>query len=88
MMRSDRHNQAPQAMAREIAHINPDRCTGCGGCIAACKPRLIVFETKDRKKRSVVQDPERCTGCGHCDSRSPVGAISLVETHQGKACPS
>lgn len=74
--------------AKQIARIDATRCTGCGGCIAACKPRLIAFETKDWKKRSVVQDPERCTGCGLCASRCPVGAISLVETHQGKASPS
>ncbi len=70
-----------EAMAAEIAHdialIDPARCTGCGRCIAACELRLIAFETKDWKKRSVLQEPERCTGCGDCDARCPTGAISM-----------
>ena len=74
-------------MTSEIARIDPTRCTGCGRCIAACALRLITFETKDWKKRAVVQDAGQCTGCGDCESRCPFGAISLSETHQGKASP-
>lgn len=74
-------------MTHPIAQIDPERCTGCGRCIAACDLRLIAFETRDWKKRSVVQDPERCSGCGDCASRCPVNAISLAEDHQGKASP-
>jgi ferredoxin len=69
-------------MAHPIAHIDPARCTGCGRCISACALRLIAFETKDWKKRAVVQDPGHCTGCGDCASRCPVGAISLTDAHQ------
>jgi len=74
-------------MAACIAHVDPARCTGCGRCIAACALHLIAFETKDWKKRSVVQNPERCTGCGDCDSRCPFSAISLIAPHQGKRSP-
>ncbi|MCF8161123.1 MAG: 4Fe-4S binding protein [Polaromonas sp.] len=74
-------------MTHPIAQIDPARCTGCGRCIAACALRLIAFETKDWKKRSVVQNPGHCTGCGDCASRCPVNAISLAEDHQGKASP-
>ncbi len=74
-------------MPNPIAHIDPDRCTGCGRCISACALNLIAFETKNWKKRSVLQQPERCTGCGDCESRCPVGAIQLNEIHQGKASP-
>jgi ferredoxin len=74
-------------MTHPIAQIDPARCTGCGRCISACDLRLIAFETRDWKKRSVVQDPGHCTGCGDCASRCPVNAISLAEDHQGKASP-
>lgn len=74
-------------MISEIAHIDPARCTGCGRCISACALRLIAFETKDWKKRSVLQDAERCTGCGDCAARCPVGAISMADAHQGKRSP-
>jgi ferredoxin len=69
-------------MAGPIAHIDPARCTGCGRCISACALRLIAFETKAWKKRSVLQDLDRCTGCGECASRCPVGAISLADVYQ------
>lgn len=75
-------------MTHPIAHIDPARCTGCGRCISACALRLIAFETKDWKKRSVMQDAERCTGCGDCAARCPVGAIKLGGHHQGKVSPS
>ncbi|MDI1244838.1 MAG: 4Fe-4S binding protein [Rhodoferax sp.] len=75
-------------MAAPVAHIDPARCTGCGRCISACALRLIAFETKDWKKRSVLQDAARCTGCGDCAAICPVGAIGLAEPHQGKRSPS
>ncbi|MBE0473542.1 ATP-binding protein [Rhodoferax sp.] len=74
-------------MTAQIAHIDPTRCTGCGRCISACALGLIEFETRDWKKRSVVQDPERCTGCGDCAERCPFSAISLIEPHQGRRSP-
>ena len=75
-------------MAGDIAFIDPARCTGCGRCISACALRLIAFETKDWKKRSVVQDPARCTGCGDCAARCPVDAIRLTTTPRDKPSPS
>jgi ferredoxin len=71
----------------EIAHIDPARCTGCGRCISACALRLIAFETKDWKKRSVLQEPTHCTGCDDCVARCPVNAITLASAHQGRRSP-
>ena len=74
-------------MAAQIAHIDPARCSGCGRCISACALRLIAFETRDWKKRAVLQDPARCTGCGDCAARCPVNAINLADAHPGRRSP-
>jgi len=74
-------------MAAEIAHIDPARCTGCGRCLAACDLRLLAFETKDRKKRTVLREIDRCSGCGDCAARCPTGAISMADTYQGRFSP-
>jgi ferredoxin len=74
-------------MATEIAHIDPARCTGCGRCLAACELRLLAFETKNWKKRTVLEDADRCSGCGACATRCPTGAISMADTYQGRRSP-
>jgi NAD-dependent dihydropyrimidine dehydrogenase PreA subunit len=74
-------------MAAQIARIDPARCTGCGRCISACALRLIAFDTRDGKKRAVLQAPARCTGCGDCAARCPVDAISLADAHPGRRSP-
>jgi NAD-dependent dihydropyrimidine dehydrogenase PreA subunit len=65
-------------MAAEIAHIDPARCSGCGRCLSACELRLLAFETKAWKKRTVLQDIDRCSGCGDCAARCPTRAISMA----------
>ncbi|HSN78985.1 MAG TPA: 4Fe-4S binding protein [Rhodoferax sp.] len=74
-------------MAAEIAQVDPARCTGCGRCISACELRLLAFETKAWKKRTVLQDGDRCTGCGECSARCPTGAISMVDTGTSASNP-
>jgi NAD-dependent dihydropyrimidine dehydrogenase PreA subunit len=68
-------------MAAEIAHIDPARCSGCGRCLSACELRLLAFETKAWKKRTVLQDIDRCSGCGECAARCPTGAISMADAY-------
>ncbi|WP_296492490.1 4Fe-4S binding protein [Rhodoferax sp.] len=70
-------------MAVEIAQVDPARCSGCGRCISACELRLLAFETKAWKKRTVLQDGDRCSGCGECAARCPVAAISMVDNGAG-----
>ncbi|MBP9905141.1 MAG: 4Fe-4S binding protein [Rhodoferax sp.] len=65
-------------MAKLVAQVNTERCTGCGRCISVCPLALFVFETHDWKKRSVLREPSRCTGCDRCVAKCPVNALSLV----------
>ena len=59
--------------------IDQARCSGCGSCLAACKFRLLSFQTSNWKKTTVIEDIDRCTGCGMCSKRCPIGAISALE---------
>ena len=74
-------------MATEIAHLDPARCSGCGRCLAACEMRLLAFETKDWKKRTVLRETDRCSGCCACAARCPTGALSMVDAYQGRVSP-
>lgn len=64
---------------RLLAQIDPQRCTGCGRCIAACPLPIIAFETQAWRKYAVLQDAPRCTGCSVCEPVCPVGAITLAQ---------
>lgn len=56
--------------------IAPDRCTGCGRCVAACRERCITLEVSGHRKYALLVRPERCTGCGACLAACPVRALS------------
>ncbi len=56
-----------------IPHINEQRCTLCGECIAVCPTRALgIVDNK-----VVVIDPDACNYCGECESICPVNAIDL-----------
>ena len=65
----------------EKAMLNPEVCSGCGACEAACRFGAI---------RHLVVDPYACEGCGVCEAVCPVldkqgqKAIRLVETVTGQ----
>lgn len=64
----------------EKAVLNPETCTGCGACEAACRFGAI---------RQLVVDPYACEGCGVCEAVCPAfdaqgnKAIRLMETVTG-----
>jgi electron transfer flavoprotein alpha subunit/NAD-dependent dihydropyrimidine dehydrogenase PreA subunit len=58
-------------------NINPQKCTGCGGCIAVCP-----FAALSLKGDVAVVDPELCCHCGACVKSCPFSAISLDEEPQ------
>jgi len=75
-----------------IAHVNKEKCTGCGACKAACPKRIIfLYEYKSRPKpivmcsnhKKAVDTRRECTagciGCGKCVRNCPVEAISINE---------
>ncbi len=50
-----------------LAHINYDKCVGCGACVARCPQKTIIMEDKpDFKGRVAVIDQEACIGCTIC----------------------
>jgi len=70
------------APSRYLPKIDPGRCTGCGRCIAACAPHVLVLERCGWDKRSQLVDAHACTGCHHCAWRCPFDAITMVKRTQ------
>lgn len=66
-------------MPAALPRIDPDRCTGCGWCIAVCPPHVLSLQVVQWKKRSVLDDAEGCTGCAKCAVRCPFGAIRMAK---------
>jgi heterodisulfide reductase subunit A len=52
------------------AHVNPDKCIGCGICTDVCKFNKISLIDK-----KAVVDELSCMGCGACSASCPVDAI-------------
>jgi len=59
-----------------IPHIDSERCTGCGRCVAACPERLFTLESSGHRKSALLTDLIRCTRCNRCAADCLVGAIS------------
>ncbi len=55
--------------------IIPQRCSGCGRCVAACPLKLISLESSGYRKQAVISDIHRCSSCGLCMEACPVGAF-------------
>ncbi len=62
---------------RRLPDIDPERCTGCGRCVAACGPHVLSLETVRWEKFAVLHEPGRCTGCHACAAICPFDAITL-----------
>jgi heterodisulfide reductase subunit A len=52
------------------AHVNPDKCIGCGICADTCKFNKITMVG-----RKAVVDELSCMGCGACSASCPADAI-------------
>ena len=66
------HNPESQRPDPELLE-RPDRCTGCGACVAACPERAIRIE-----RGHATTDRDRCTACGACVPVCPAEARSIV----------
>jgi ferredoxin len=62
---------APHQVKRPVAHVDPERCVGCGACREVCPTGSIKVEYD----HAVVA--EGCIGCGICVEECPAGALSL-----------
>jgi heterodisulfide reductase subunit A len=58
-----------------VSYINPERCSGCLGCIHVCPFGAITF---DSEKETAEVNPVLCKGCGACASTCPSEAPVLM----------
>ncbi|MFM8863950.1 MAG: ferredoxin family protein [Limnohabitans sp.] len=61
----------------KLPHIETDRCTGCGWCVAACPPKVLSLQRQGWRKQAVLHDEPGCTGCRLCERRCPFDVISM-----------
>lgn len=61
--------------------VDPDRCTGCGRCVAICPPHVLWLANEHLKgwgpKLAVLHDEPLCTGCAKCAVVCPFEAIRM-----------
>lgn len=65
------------APAPPLPVIDPNRCTGCGWCVASCDLHLLSLQVHQHRKRSTLDDAAACTGCSRCARRCLFGAIQM-----------
>jgi len=58
------------------AHIDAERCVGCGRCVEVCRFHAISPDLR--------VDPLFCEGCGACETACPVRAIALRPRISGR----
>lgn len=60
----------------DLIHVNQEKCTRCGICVAICPPRILQME----KDGPSVTEIQACIACGHCVAICPQAAIDNVRT--------
>jgi 2-oxoglutarate ferredoxin oxidoreductase subunit delta len=61
-------------------HIDPERCKGCGLCVAFCRKGLLALsKTLNKQGRHYVEaaDRDACDGCRRCTLVCPDNAIEI-----------
>jgi 2-oxoglutarate ferredoxin oxidoreductase subunit delta len=74
---------------RGVVYVNPNRCKGCGFCIAFCPQDVLQFAaefTPQGYHPPHLVDLDGCTGCDLCGLYCPDFAIySVMLKHSPKA---
>ncbi|WP_371372342.1 ATP-binding protein [Sporomusa aerivorans] len=71
-----------------LAHIDTQRCNGCGLCVKACPVEAITLAASDSPNRlQAVCEQELCLGCGVCRLACKRGGIRMVKRAQQVMVP-
>jgi len=71
----------PEKPDRGQMRVDVDECKGCGLCVDACPPRVIVLNEKLNRYgyRTAMYTGVSCTACGICFMVCPEpGAITVL----------
>jgi electron transport complex protein RnfB len=74
-----------------LPHIDPDKCTACGMCVAACPKRVIEIlpaakavvvacHSRDKAADTRKSCTTGCTGCGICVKTCPFDAVAVKDS--------
>ncbi len=73
-----------------IIYLRPNRCKGCGFCIAFCPPKVLEFSEEFNAQGyhpPRLANPDGCTGCDLCGLYCPDFAIHGVMLKHAAAPP-
>lgn len=87
LMLDPRETSCSDFVSGKLAEVDPDRCTGCGLCVDACRFEAVSLVRTERRTRALV-DPIACEGCGVCQYVCPERAVTLTEQRRGRWCVS
>jgi ferredoxin len=67
----------PTSRSKEagVITIDPEKCTGCGKCVAVCSD--LTLELHNGKARASSHGVFGCIGCGQCMTVCPESAVSV-----------
>lgn len=71
------------APPRRPPAVIPERCTGCGACVAACRPDAIHLEERSDGRKLAVVDSGSCALHGDCLRACPHGALWVPPGRRG-----